>query len=96
MVIMAAISVGYTAEAKHGAFLNHDRLAALARTTSHRLDALFTTKFHSSGNQALEFVHALQAYSLKILILDRLSFGERSLPLPLLFHAIFILLSVFF
>ena len=76
MLLMAGIHVRNTAEAEHGAFLDHDWLAALAWTTSHRLDTFFTTKFHAISYQALASVHALQADSLYICIFDLLRFGE--------------------
>ena len=93
---MAAIFVGDTAEAEHGAFLDHDWLASLGRTTStsHRLDAFFPTEFQASAHQALDFVRALQAYSLDIQLFNLIRFGERSLPIPPLFHAIFAFLTV--
>ena len=59
MLLMAGIHVRNTAEAEHGAFLDHDRLASLDWTTSHRPDTLFTSEFRASVNQALDFVHAL-------------------------------------
>lgn len=96
MLFMTAILVGYTAKAEDGAFLYHDWLASLARTTSHRLNTFFTTESHASGYQALASIHTLQAYSLNVRVFDLLRFGVRSLTLPPLFLVIFLFLSVLF